>query len=238
MPSGERPGPRRAGGRRSSGAGGQDRRLPRERARRTRGPAFTPVRVVAAAAGPAIEEAARNRSEPHPPGVRIPELVQAAAPASVAQGLPFLRGHLLQRLSGPEWFESGHLAATLSHWAFGDQCSGPDRAYPRTFFRPKFPQDSRRKPTPNGGGPAAAPLASPGRPREDAEPRRGAKSGVERRPAWRNHRLSSRGGQDAVEVRKRRRCSRTKPPARKNRRLLRANIAGRRTGNPATRREP
>src|SRR5260370_929210 len=49
-----------------------------------------------------IQKPAGNMGEIDPPGILILQLFQAAARAAVAQALPFVAGHFLQRLGFPE----------------------------------------------------------------------------------------------------------------------------------------
>ena len=65
-----------------------------------------PARVVAAPARLEVQQPASHVGKRQRVGILMPQLVQAAAPAAVAQGLPLVPAHLLQRLRLPERLHS------------------------------------------------------------------------------------------------------------------------------------
>lgn len=68
-----------------------------------------PVLVVAAAAALRVEQPAGDVGEEGRARALLLQLVEAAAPAAVAQAFPFARAHLLERLAPPErGFGVGH----------------------------------------------------------------------------------------------------------------------------------
>ena len=67
-----------------------------------------PVGVVAALAGPQVEQSARDVGERQVVGVLVAQLVQATAAAAIAEGLPLVAGHLLKLLALPERHRRGH----------------------------------------------------------------------------------------------------------------------------------
>ena len=94
------------------GAGGrQPVDLPHFRRRQADavGHAAAAVGVVAAPAGVQVEQAAGDVGEGQRAGVVVPQLVQAAAAAAVAEGFPLGARHLLEPLGLPERGGGGHL---------------------------------------------------------------------------------------------------------------------------------
>src|SRR4029079_19545745 len=63
---------------------------------------LTPARIIAAAAGLRVEQPAADVGEHGVAGVDVLELVEAAAPAAVAQALPLGARHLRELLAPPE----------------------------------------------------------------------------------------------------------------------------------------
>src|ERR1700722_17395640 len=82
-----------------------------------------PVRIVAAAAGLAVEQAAADIRVVVLAGLLVLELVEAAAPAAVAQALPLDAGHFRQRLGLPEGLR--HSVPANSEWGGANRRAGP-----------------------------------------------------------------------------------------------------------------